>query len=235
MEPSKKYSALYALQRKESTIDFEGKLAMLFFTRGCNFRCGYCHNPDLLSFGETPISYSELSDMLKRGRQNWADAVNITGGEPCAQKELPHTAAFIKEYGFALKIDTNGSFPETLAAVLPFCDYIAMDYKAPIERYEELTGTRPDKMALLSSLKLLKKSNVPSEIRITVIPGFHKETDISQMCSELSGINRLVLQSFVPRDNLPDKALRNAEKLSPKILANFASLCRKSIEHVTVR
>ena len=228
-------SALFTFQDRESTIDFDGHLSLVFFTQGCNFNCRYCHNPELLTFRDSNMTYDELGGVLERARGNWVDAVCITGGEPCMQKELAATASFIKKKGMALKLDTQGSFPERLEEVLPYCDYVAMDYKMPMERYDYLARVKVDAGSVWKSLDLLKNGTVDYEIRTTIIPGIHEEEDIRKICAELSGVKRYVLQSFIPRDNLPDEELRLREKTPPAMLEAFAEICRDFFEEVVVR
>jgi len=228
-------SALYTYQNRESTIDFEGRLALLFFTCGCNFRCRYCHNPELIEKKEGNITYDELGQILERSKRNWIDGICVTGGEPCMQKALPETAAFIKKSGMDLKIDTQGSFPLVLEETLPFCDYVAMDYKMPMQRYADLACVRINAHSIGQSLEMLKSGTVDYEIRTTVIPGIHTEDDIRKICDELKGVKRYVLQTFIPRDNLPDEELRTAEKTPPAMIESFAEICRPHFDEVLVR
>lgn len=229
-------SAIFTLQERESTIDFEGRLALVFFTRGCNFRCPYCHNPELITSEENGnIPYDRLGRILDKAVENWVDGVCITGGEPTLQKELPATAAFIKKRGLALKIDTQGSLPENLSSVLPYCDYIAMDYKMPLAEYSRLAGVPVDPEKIRRSLELIRNSGIDYEIRTTVVPGIHMKEQIKRMAVELTGIKKYVLQAFVPRDNLPDEGLRKAQKTSNALLEEYAMLCREYLENVIVR
>lgn len=119
---------------KTSLLDFPDKISAIVFTAGCNFRCGYCHNPELIN-SIAPVQ--DVFEFLKT-RVGRLDGVVITGGEPCLQKDLPEFIKKIKSLGFAVKLDTNGSFPEMLAKVLPDIDYIAMDIKAPLENIRKL-------------------------------------------------------------------------------------------------
>ena len=228
-------SALYACQERETMTDFEGHISMLFFTKGCNFMCRYCHNPELITQGGQNITYDKLAALLARARNNWVDAVCITGGEPLMQHRIAETCEFIKSLGFLLKLDTNGSFPETLKKVLPFCDYIAMDYKAPMAKYFSLTGIETVTQNVAKSLKILKNNATPYEIRITVLPGFHTENDIAAICAETGGAHKLALQRFVPRDNLPDASLRETEKAGDELLQKFAAICEGYFEKITLR
>jgi pyruvate formate lyase activating enzyme len=228
-------SALYTYQQSESTIDFDGHIALLFFTQGCNFRCRYCHNPELIPLEDNNMSYDELGVILERAGDNWIDGICITGGEPTLQKAIVETAAFIKNFNMDLKIDTQGSFPRTLEKLLPHCDYVAMDYKMPMERYPSLAGVNVNPGHLRESLDLLKRGDTDYEVRATVIPGIHGEEDIMQICTELAGIKRFVLQTFTPRDNLPAEELRTTEKTPASMLEAYAAICRNHFGEVITR
>ncbi|MBP7462569.1 MAG: anaerobic ribonucleoside-triphosphate reductase activating protein [Candidatus Delongbacteria bacterium] len=228
-------SALYTYQRLESTIDFEGHIAILFFTRGCNFQCLFCHNPELIPYREGGMTYSELGSVLDRARQNWVDGVCITGGEPTMQPEIVETAKFIKLRGFDLKLDTQGSFPDRFREVMPFCDFIAMDYKSPIETYASITQVNPRGNDIRRSLEMLMRGKVDYEIRITIVPGIHTEDDMRAIGQELHGVKRFVLQTFIPRDNLPSKALRTAAKTPRPLLERYAEICRDHFAEVVIR
>ncbi len=229
------HSALFSFSRSESTIDFEGHLALLFFTSGCNFKCVYCHNPELIPASESFISFEELGKVLARAKANWIDAVCITGGEPTLRKELPETLEFIKSRGFKIKLDTQGSFPETLKECLKYCDYIAMDYKMPAEQYSTVTQVINNKEKVLKSLELIINSGLDYEIRTTAVPGIHSDAVIRQMCSELKGVKKLIIQRFVPRDNIPSVELRKTEKTSPETAARLADIGSDYIKEVLVR
>ena len=228
-------SAIFTYQARESTIDFEGHISVLLFTRGCNFRCRYCHNNELLEFGGPNLTYEKLDAVLERAKQNWADAACITGGEPCAHANLPETAAFIKSKKLALKLDTNGSFPQILKEAAPYCDYIAMDYKMPAKKYTQIAGTHVNIDSLHESIEFLKSSGVQYELRTTIVPTIHTEEDMRAICHELSGVRRLALQSFVPRTNLPDSTLTTVSKTPHLLLESFAEICKPYFEEVIVR
>lgn len=228
-------SALYTYQQSESTIDYDGHIALLFFTQGCNFRCRYCHNPELIPFEDNNMTYDELGTVLERARDNWIDGICITGGEPTLQKAIVETAMFIKKFNMDLKVDTQGSLPRTLEKLLPHCDYIAMDYKMPMDRYSSLAGVNVNPDHIRESLELLKKGTTHYEVRTTVIPGIHGEEDIRQICTELEGVNRFVLQTFIPRENLPAEELRTTEKTPASMLEAYADICRDHFHEVITR
>ena len=181
------------------------------------------------------MTFSELGEVLNRARQNWVDGVCITGGEPTMQPGIAETAAFIKKRGFALKLDTQGSFPERLREVMKHCDYIAMDYKNPIDKYALITQVNVRGDDIRRSVEMLMRGDVDYEIRTTVVSGVHMEDDIRAICAELHGVNRFVLQTFIPRDTLPGEDLRTAKKTPRQLLEQYADICRGSFGEVVIR
>jgi pyruvate formate lyase activating enzyme len=166
---------------KFSLIDYPGKVAAVIFTQGCNFRCPYCHNPELVypeMFVETiPLDY--VFDFLQE-RKGLLDGVVFCGGEPTLQEELLETILDIRSMGYAIKLDTNGSNPDVLAEVLPHVDYVAMDIKAPFgDMYSRVCGVTVDDYEIRTSMLLIRASGVEYEFRTTVHPRFMpvKETE----------------------------------------------------------
>ncbi|MCK5849088.1 MAG: anaerobic ribonucleoside-triphosphate reductase activating protein [Caldisericia bacterium] len=228
-------TAIFTYQPRESTIDYEGHLSLLMFTKGCNFCCGYCHNPELIPETDETLTFAELKDVLRFAKDNWIDAISITGGEPTMNNHLVETLEFIKREGFLIKLDTQGSFPETLKKSLPYLDYVAMDYKMPLNSLFSLTHTKIDKELIRKSLDLLKNSGKNYEIRTTVVPGIHTEDVMIEICKELNDVEKYVLQSFIPRDNLPDQNLRTVPRTSRILLEEYSVICSKYLKNVQTR
>lgn len=180
--------------QKTSLLDFPDKISAIVFTAGCNFRCGYCHNPELIN-SIAPVQ--DVFEFLKI-RVGKLDGVVITGGEPCLQKDLPEFIKKIKSLGFAVKLDTNGSFPEMLATVLPDIDYIAMDIKAPLEKYQGITGWHGCIDDIARSIQMIMNSGVDYEFRTTVVEGQLEFDDFQKIGKLLNGAKRYYLQKFVP-------------------------------------
>ena len=195
--------------QKTSLLDFPEKIAAIVFTMGCNFRCGYCHNPELIN-GEAKIE--EVFEFLKT-RQGKLDGVVITGGEPCLQKDLPEFIKQVKELGFAVKLDTNGSFPEMLERVLPDLDYVAMDIKAPLEKYSQIVNVDVDTSKVLKSIEILKNGGVDYEFRTTVLRSQISLEDFEKIGQLIKGAPRYYLQKFVASKIL-DKSLENEKTYS---------------------
>ena len=202
------YSALYARMVQPTMVDYPGKMAALFFTRGCNFRCGYCHNSSLLGGGEKAFTWQELAEFCDAYRRQWVDAVSISGGEPTLQPQLKETLEFLRKRGFLLKVDSNGSRPEIIADILPLVDFLAMDIKCSLEKYPVLTGwKRPE--AIIASIEQIKTNARDYEFRTTLIEGFHDDAEIIACAKLVEGAKRLIFQPFLPRPDLPDE--KNAE------------------------
>lgn len=195
--------------QKTSLLDFPEKIAAIVFTVGCNFRCGYCHNPELIN-GEAKIE--DVFEFLKT-RQGKLDGVVITGGEPCLQKDLPEFIKQVKELGFAVKLDTNGSFPEMLEKVLPDLDYVAMDIKAPLEKYSQIVNVDVDTSKILKSIEILKNGGVDYEFRTTVVKSQLSFEDFEKIGQLIQGAPRYYLQKFVASKIL-DKSLENEKTYS---------------------
>lgn len=195
--------------QKTSLLDFPEKIAAIVFTMGCNFRCGYCHNPELITGG---VKIEEVFEFLKT-RQGKLDGVVITGGEPCLQKDLPEFIKQVKELGFAVKLDTNGSFPEMLEKVLPDLDYVAMDIKAPLEKYSQIVNVDVDTSKILKSIEILKNGGVDYEFRTTVVKSQLSFEDFEKIGQLIQGAPRYYLQKFVASKIL-DKGLENEKTYS---------------------
>jgi pyruvate formate lyase activating enzyme len=170
---------------KQSFIDYPGKMAAVVFTSGCNFRCGYCHNPQLvlpeLIQNTAQTDEQEVFEFLTR-RLNWLDAVVVTGGEPTLHSDLPDFLRKLKNLGFLIKLDTNGSDSEMLQHVIDrkLVDYVAMDIKTLLKEdaYAEITGISSSSVfaEILKSISVLKKSTINVEFRTTWLPRFDKDT-----------------------------------------------------------
>lgn len=195
--------------QKTSLLDFPEKIAAIVFTMGCNFRCGYCHNPELIN-GEAKIE--DVFEFLKT-RQGKLDGVVITGGEPCLQKDLPEFIKQVKELGFAVKLDTNGSFPEMLEKVLPDLDYVAMDIKAPLEKYSQIVNVDVDTSKILKSIEVLKNGGVDYEFRTTVVKSQLSFEDFEKIGQLIQGAPRYYLQRF-EASKILDKSLENEKTYS---------------------
>ncbi len=189
---------------KQSFVDWEGKTAAVIFTKGCNFRCGYCHNPTLVLpelLNRTPyISEKEIFDYLKT-RKNWLDGVVITGGEPTIHNDLTVFVSSIKLLDYKIKLDTNGSNPEMLELLInkKLIDFVAMDIKTIIdsEKYYEVSKySNPELMKKInSSINLIRNSGIEYQFRTTVLPSHHTKEIVNKLQQQFVKDN-YVLQQF---------------------------------------
>jgi len=196
---------------KTTLIDFPGYVATVIFTGGCPFSCPYCHNPELTANPEAlpTIPENEVLSMLS-ARAGFVDGVCLTGGEPTVQSDLAEFIKRVRDLGLKVKLDTNGSAPPVLASLFEegLLDYVAMDIKAPLERYAEIVRVPVDPDIIQQSVDLIRSSGVPYEFRTTVAPTLLDEADLLCIASWLKGSERYVLQGFRPIRTL-DEAFRS--------------------------
>jgi pyruvate formate lyase activating enzyme len=192
---------------KLSLIDYPGKLSAVIFTRGCNFRCPYCHNPELIeSNGGDIIEEDKILSFLDE-RKGKLDGVVVTGGEPTLQSEIVEFLERIKRLGFFVKLDTNGSYPERIKELIDrkLLDYIAMDIKAPLYKYSRTTLTSIDTERIVESIHLIMNSGIDYEFRTTVVRSLLSRDDFPKIGEMIKSAKLFVLQEFRPTKTLdPD-------------------------------
>ena len=187
-------------------LDFPGKVACTVFTGGCNFRCPFCHNALLVTkLPEKPdYTEDEILSFLEK-RIGLLDGVAITGGEPLLNPDIGDFIRKIRDMGYAVKLDTNGSFPERLKAIVSegLVDYVAMDIKNRREKYADTIGIKSlDLSKIEESVEFLKSGAVDYEFRTTVVKQFHTVEDIRAAAEWISGAKRYFLQNFVDSGEL---------------------------------
>ncbi|MDO9528821.1 MAG: anaerobic ribonucleoside-triphosphate reductase activating protein [Syntrophales bacterium] len=223
--------------QKVSLIDYPEKICAVLFVQGCNFRCPFCHNPELVDPDRYHdcIPEEELFSFLEK-RRGKLDAVNITGGEPTIQPDLVEFVERVKGMSYLVKIDTNGSRPEVLKKLIDrgLLDYIAMDVKAPLMRYREITGSDIKPAIIKQSIKMIMDSGIEYEFRTTVVKSLLDKNDLRKIAGTIKDARLYVLQKFVPSKSLDEKFLSETtysdedfEAMKEK-LKNYAG-------HVTVR
>ena len=227
--------------QKMTLLDFPGKVACTVFLQGCNYRCPFCHNSDLLGASADPfMTMEEFLDFLKK-RSGLLDAVCVSGGEPTLQKDLPDLLKGIKALGYSVKLDTNGSRPDVLKALVNdgLVDYVAMDVKNSYRCYGETIGlSRPDMASIEESLRFLIGGSVAYELRTTVVAEFHDEKSIAEMGQWLSTLvpekkpEKLFLQCFVARESVLQGGLTPPEE---EQLRQYASILTPYVGVAMVR
>jgi pyruvate formate lyase activating enzyme len=201
--------------QKFSLIDYPDKISCIVFTQGCNFRCPYCHNPELVDRRQfMPTIMPRLFFEFLEKRVKKIDAVVITGGEPTIQSDLQEFIEKIKELGFLVKLDTNGSHPEVLSALIQkkLLDYIAMDIKAPLALYKRISGVSTNGFKnsdILKSIKLIINAAVNHEFRTTIVKDLLSKENILQIADMAKGAQKFVLQNFVPSKTLDHRFMES--------------------------
>ena len=224
--------------QKTTLIDYPGKLAATIFVGKCNFRCGFCYNKDLvLEYDKTPaISEKDVLDFLKE-RKKWLDGVCISGGEPTIHGELVDFIKKVKEIGLLIKLDTNGANPLMLKELIDkkLVDYVAMDIKGPIDRYDEIAKVKVDKEKIKESADILMKSNVDYEFRTTVVPGLLDNGDFETIGKWLKGAKMYFLQQFKPDKKCIDESYADKKPLPAGKLEEFKEILMPYFKEIEIR
>jgi pyruvate formate lyase activating enzyme len=222
---------------RTSLIDYPDHIATVLFTGGCSFRCPMCHNADLvLRPGEMEtLAEDEVRHFLAR-REGLVDGVVITGGEPTLQTDLPRFIRQLRETGLDVKLDTNGYHPDVLETLLGagLLDFVALDIKAPPEKYPLLCGIPVDVTRVERSVALLRESGVEYEFRTTVVPGLLDADDVEAIARWITGAQRYALQQFRPINTI-DPALETA---TPYPIAKLQAMAERAgtwVPHTAVR
>ncbi|MCR4739418.1 MAG: anaerobic ribonucleoside-triphosphate reductase activating protein [Lachnospiraceae bacterium] len=201
---------IYGIQ-KTTLLDYPGKVAATIFTPGCNFRCPYCYN---IPLAESDINTGYLSEdevfAFLAKRKGILDGICISGGEPTLQKDLAGFISRVKEYGYSVKLDTNGTSPKTLKELIDreLLDYIAMDIKSSLSGYAAVSGViNPDTGAVKKSIEILMEKRIPFEFRTTVIKQYHDKRAFDEIGELIRGADPYYLQSFEDNENVTDHSL----------------------------
>ena len=218
--------------QKMTLLDFPGRVACTVFTAGCNFRCPFCHNSSLVVLPELPeLSQDDFFAFLRK-RQGLLDGVAITGGEPLLHPDMPEFLEKIRDLGYAVKLDTNGAFPDRLRTVLDagLADYVAMDVKNRKEKYEQTAGVSGILSRVEESAALLMGGSTPFEFRTTLVDELHEPEDFAAIGRWIAGTERYFIQGFVDSGDIlagsdayhaasPEKAKACLEAIRPFVPA----------------
>ena len=221
-----------------SLIDFPGKICAIIFTQGCNFRCPYCHNPELVDAklpGGAAVSDGEVLSFLER-RKGKLDAVTVTGGEPLMQPDLEVFLSRVRALGYPIKLDTNGSFPHRLEGIIQSksVDYLAMDIKTTPEKYRSVIRKDVDISKILESITLIKNSGLDHEFRTTLVKPLFEKEDFRTIGRLAENCKLYALQRFVPSKTLDEEFL-SKETYSDKELDEFKAIMETFVQRCIVR
>lgn len=227
--------------QKHTLLDYPGKVACTIFLFGCNFRCFYCHNPELVDakLAEDVRTYTkkEILQFLKE-RQEFLEGVCITGGEPTLNKDLPEFIKQIKKLGYKVKLDTNGTNPRMLQSLQKenLVDYVAMDFKAPLKKYPKVVNATVNIENLKKSIDIIKK--FPDyEFRITVVPKLTSKEDLLEIAKYLKkhkANKKFFLQEFRPVKCL-DKSFEKEKPYSKEEMQEMLEMLKPYFQHIEIR
>ncbi len=219
--------------QKLTLLDYPGKVACTLFTKGCNFYCPFCHNALLVDGGETG-EYTEeyILDFLKK-RYGILDGICITGGEPLINKEIKEFIKNVKEIGYSIKLDTNGSFPKELKDLVEnkLIDYVAMDIKNSIAKYPQTSGCEKlDTNIIEESIDFLLSGKIDFEFRTTVVKELHTISDIQDIGVRIKDAPKYFLQNFVDSGHIIGENLSPVDEETLEKMLLAASEFVKSAE-----
>ncbi|MEI7620815.1 MAG: anaerobic ribonucleoside-triphosphate reductase activating protein [Candidatus Falkowbacteria bacterium] len=239
---------------KLTLIDYPGKVAAIVFTSGCNFRCQFCYNPMLvwpskehesdqskntaghprnIEQDNNPSLYSEGDLFLfLQNRIGKLDGIVITGGEPTLHRDLPEFIKKIKDLGYAVKLDTNGTNPEMIKELLKakLVDYLAMDLKAPEDKYELVTGIAVNFQKIKESVKIIEQSGLPYEFRTTILPVLLSAKDVDNMGQLLKGADKWYLQKFKADTELVNPEFKIEDPYSSDDMDELVNIGKKYVK-----
>lgn len=195
--------------QKLTLLDYPGFVACIIFTKGCNFRCAYCHNSLLIPYEkDSVISEEEVLAYLKK-RKGVLDGIVISGGEPLLQSNITHFIQRVKELGMLVKLDTNGSNPDLLNKLIndKLVDYVAMDVKNCFNKYALTIGKKTNIDNIMKSIEILKEARVDYEFRTTIVKELHTKKDILEIAKIVGSKSKFYLQNFILSDHVLNKEL----------------------------
>lgn len=223
--------------QRVSLIEYPGKIGAVIFTQGCNFRCAYCHNPELVDPGRygPVIPESEVLAFLNK-RRGKLEAVTVTGGEPTLQPDLESFLQACRKIGYLIKLDTNGSNPDVLERVIRqrLADYLAMDVKGPLARYRQIASANVDAPKIERSIALIATSGIPYEFRTTVVRSQLDLEDLISVATLVRHARRYVLQPFIPGKTLAG-SVPSGDPYTRDELSTMGERLRQTCPRVIVR
>lgn len=219
---------------KLSLVDYPGLTAAIIFAGGCNFRCPFCHNAGIVNQAEVEITEKEIFEYLIH-RKSLIDSVCISGGEPTLYHDLPELIKKIKDLGYKVKLDTNGTNPDMLKNLIDenLIDYVAMDIKNGMSCYSKTAGCAVVLLEKVQkSIEILKQNCIDYEFRTTLVKTFHNASTIKEMGISIEGAKKLYLQKFVDNEHCLQSGL---EEIDFKTAESFKSILTKYVDSVELR
>jgi len=222
--------------QKTSLLDYPDVISAIIWTVGCNFRCPFCYNKDLVFGNKTPISEEQVLSFLEK-RKGLLEALVVTGGEPLMHKDIPDFLEKVKELGYLIKVDTNGSYPKKLQEIIDkkLVNYLDMDVKAPKKKYDKLTGVKTDIKKVDQSIKIIKNSGIDYEFKTTFVPELLTKEDIVEIGKWLKGSKKYYLQQFKNDTNLISMDLQKFVPYSKKELTDTLEEIKPYFEKCEIR
>lgn len=225
-----------------SLVDWDSRISMVIFLAGCNMRCPFCYNVNLVLHPEKlpTIPFEQIEKRLKRNT-GWTDGVVITGGEPTIHSDLPHLCQKIKKWGFLVKLDTNGTNPMLIEELITtkVVDYVAMDIKAPLteEKYFRACGVNTENLLeeIEKTTDLLLKDEVRYEFRTTVVPSLHSIQDIKDICTRIRGCRKYVMQDFKGDVETVNPKFKNSKPFSESEIKAFLTTAKRIVPNTMLR
>lgn len=216
---------------KLSLLDYPDNVSCIVFTQGCNYNCPFCHNSSLIKNKDGAIKEEVIFEYLNK-RKNIIDAVSISGGEPLIQEDIIDFIKKIKELGYKVKIDTNGSKPDVLKELIDnkLIDYIAMDIKNTLLKYEKTTGYNSDN--IIESIKLIENSNLDYEFRTTIVKELHNIDDIKDILKLINKKSKYYIQNFKRNDQVLNKNLNGFSTIE---LIDMKKILEKVYQNIEFR
>ncbi len=218
-------------------LDYPHKISAIIFTAGCNMRCPFCYNyqlvlPELIHTDKL-YEESQIINFLKN-RKKYLEGLVISGGEPTLQPDLISFLKKIKKIGYQIKLDTNGLMPDVLASVIDdnLVDYVAMDIKGPADNYKSFSGVEFGRAG--ESIKLIMNSGLPYEFRSTLIKKMHQLEDMEKMSELIVGAENYYLQNYLSQPVLAGDNFKG-RSFTTKELENFKSIAEKKVKNCIIR
>jgi len=223
--------------QKTSLLDYPDNVSAIVWVIGCNFRCPFCYNKHLVMGTPSPsFSDEEFFEFLEK-RQGMLDGIVITGGEPLLQQDITEFTKRIKQLGYQVKLDTNGSQPEKLRELIQqnLVDYVAMDVKAPQTKYNLLAGVNVECTTITQSIEILKNAAIDYEFRTTIVPDLLTKEDIVEIAQWIQGAKRYYLQQFRIHPPLVSSKLQKSIPYSKEKLQEIRDAVKPFVQICEIR